>query len=47
MPPRMPCADHRSVDVIAFLGVIQPANHAPVTIGIDLDDLDASVDHVL
>ena len=47
VPPRMSCADHRGVDVVAFRGVVELANHAPVTIGIDLDDVDAGFDHAL
>jgi hypothetical protein len=43
----MSSAHHRSVDVAAFLGVIQLAYCPAVAIGIDLDDVDACLDHVL
>ena len=43
----MPSADHRSVNVVAFGGMIKLTNHAPVAISIDLDDIDACLDHVL
>ena len=43
----MSSADHRSVDVIALGGVIQLTYCSAVAISIDLDDIDARLDHAL
>ena len=47
VPPRMSCADHRGVDVVAFRGAVELAYCPTVAIGIDLDDVDACLDHAL
>ena len=43
----MPSAHHRSIDVVAFGGMIKLAYCPTVTIGIDLQYVNACLDHVL